>query len=117
METPRRNARPPKHRPLHFRTEKQRIAILDRFQALRGPRQSAWARGYDADWSELRARHLQQEPMCRFCAERGITRQAKVVDHIESIRKRPDLVESNLQSLCHNAKTNRVDGGFGQRRR
>jgi 5-methylcytosine-specific restriction enzyme A len=61
--------------------------------------------------------------MCRRCAtERGIVRQAKVVDHIESIKQHPELrlVESNLQSLCwpcHNAKTNRFDGGFGNKRR
>ena len=116
-----RNPRPPKHRPLHFRTEKQRIATLDRFQALRGPRQSAWRRGYDADWSELRTYHLLCEPMCRSCADRGVVRQAKVVDHIESINQHPELrlVDTNLQSLCwpcHNAKINRFDGGFGNKR-
>jgi 5-methylcytosine-specific restriction protein A len=120
-EAPPRNRRPPKHRPLHFRTERQRIATLDRFQVLRGPRQSAWRRGYDAEWSELRAQHLLREPMCGRCADRGVVRQAKVVDHIESIKQRPELrlVDTNLQSPCwpcHNAKTNRYDGGFGNKR-
>jgi 5-methylcytosine-specific restriction protein A len=41
-----------------------------------------------------------------------------MVDHIQSIKDRPDLrlEATNLQSLCwpcHNAKTNRSDGGFG----
>ena len=45
-----------------------------------------------------------------------------MVDHIQSIRDRPDLRldPANLQALCwpcRNAKTNRQDGGFGLPRR
>ena len=57
---------------------------------------------------------------CRMCLMDGRIRRAAMVDHIESIAKRPDLRldDTNLQSLCwpcHNTKTNRFDGGFGRR--
>lgn len=69
----------------------------------------------------MRAVVLAQEPSCRQCAAAGIQRQARVVDHILSIRDRPDLrlARENLQPLCwpcHNAKTIRRDGGLGKAR-
>jgi len=72
-------------------------------------------RGYDADWQALRLAHLADEPLCRFCRERGITKPAEVVDHIIPISERPDLrlVRSNLRSLCktcHDRHTARTQG-------
>ena len=56
-----------------------------------------------------------------FCAANGITRRAKLVDHIQTVKERPDLrlERSNLQPTCfpcHQAKTIRFDGGLGRKR-
>jgi 5-methylcytosine-specific restriction protein A len=72
----------------------------------------------DGGWQSLRAAQLQREPHCRACAAAGRMARATHVDHIISRRQRPDLAREpdNLQSLCarrHNAKTNRIDAGFG----
>ena len=79
-------------------------------------RQSASKRGYDTQWKKLRQWHIQNEPLCRHCRERGITRAAEEVDHILSVNSRPDLRldPSNLQSLCrscHVRKTRQDNGG------
>ena len=78
---------------------------------------------YSTDvWRRLRASHLASEPLCRECAKADIITPATVVDHIiphcgdwEGFTD-PD----NLQSLCvscHNRKTAREDGAFGNRRK
>ena len=119
-----KNQRPPIHKPVHWKSEGQRLAIWRRFAAAHKQRDrpSPGARGYDAAWRAVRAAHLLHEPNCRMCAERGKVRRAAMVDHIQSIAERPDLRldDDNLQSLCwpcNNAKTNRHDGGFGLPRR
>lgn len=63
---------------------------------------SAANRGYDAAWRKLRRAVLAQEPLCRYCAEVGVTTLACHVDHIEPISERPDLRldPRNLQPLC-----------------
>lgn len=60
-------------------------------------RPSASARGYDADWRKLRARHLAAHPFCRRCGA-----PAAEVDHVEPVRSAPSrrLDPTNLQSLC-----------------
>jgi 5-methylcytosine-specific restriction endonuclease McrA len=62
------------------------------------------ARGYDAAWRKVRTAKLRRNPVCEDCARRGVLTAASVVDHIETIRARPDLRLSmgNLQSLCVN---------------
>lgn len=75
------------------------------------------ARGYDADWVKLRAKHLKANPACVVCGAPATT-----VDHKISVRARPELrlVPSNLQSMCascHGRKTVREDGGFGNERK
>lgn len=69
------------------------------------------ARGYDAAWYRLRARHLRANPRCIICGSR-----AEHVDHIVSIRQAPGrrLDPFNLQSLCerhHNQATQAFDAG------
>jgi 5-methylcytosine-specific restriction protein A len=69
---------------------------------------------------ETRSKHLAREPYCAACAERGIERQATMVEHIIAVRQGPEirLDSDNLQSLCwpcHNRKTNRCDGGLACR--
>jgi hypothetical protein len=60
-------------------------------------RPGARARGYDADWQRLRARHLAAHPACVRCGE-----AASVVDHVVAVRLAPHrrLDPANLQSLC-----------------
>jgi 5-methylcytosine-specific restriction protein A len=114
--------RPPRHRAPHQKGKAHSLEVWKRFNAKRETsRSSAKARGYGKDWQALRAIHLAREPDCRACAEAGIERKARIVDHIESIAARPELRldPANLQSLCwpcHNAKTIRRDGGFGRPR-
>jgi 5-methylcytosine-specific restriction protein A len=66
------------------------------------PRQTAWRRGYDADWRRVRDAHLRDEPVCRICLARGYVVSATTVDHIVKIRDDPTLrlESSNLRSLC-----------------
>jgi len=106
--------RPPVHRPDHLpsreeATRRQRVAYDDR-------RGSAASRGYGRDWRRLRAQVLAEEPLCRFCQERGQLTPAQEVDHIETIADRPDLRldRSNLRPLCtpcHSRRTRRDGRG------
>ena len=63
---------------------------------------SSAARGYGQDWRDVRAAVLDEEPLCRFCAEKGLVVAATDVDHIQPLLLRPDLrlVRSNLRPLC-----------------
>lgn len=75
-------------------------------------------------WRDLRATQLRQHPLCQcpLCREgAGAITPATVVDHIHPHRGDARLFydPSNLQSLakaCHDRKTAREDGGFGNRR-
>ena len=81
-------------------------------------RGSATSRGYDARWRRARALFLSLHPLCVGCLRHGRTIAALVVDHIVPHRGNRDLFwdESNWQALCkrcHDVKTTREDGGFG----
>jgi 5-methylcytosine-specific restriction endonuclease McrA len=96
-------SKPPMHRPPGYRSREEQLRQLD---AQRG---SAASRGYDQAWRKLRARFLQVHPLC--CVE-ACGEKATIVDHISSIRDRPDLrLEwSNLRPMCnrcHSARTSR----------
>ena len=72
-----------------------------------------------ARWQTIRALQLQRNPLCEYCKELGYIRKAEHVDHIEPVKKRPDLAftESNLRSLCapcHNGVKQREERS-GQR--
>jgi 5-methylcytosine-specific restriction protein A len=84
--------------------------------------QKSW--GYDTDfyrrkkWRNLRAYHLQSQPLCVECEKKGRLITATVVDHIKSRRtnRHLELDENNLQSLCescHNSKSGRSGKGRG----
>lgn len=85
-----------------------------RYEQQRG---SAAARGYDQEWQQLSAAHLKAHPWCAC----GCGKRATDVDHIVPVRLAPHrrLDPTNLRSFahgCHSRKTNREDGGFGNRR-
>lgn len=58
---------------------------------------SAASRGYDGDWSRLRAQVLIEEPYCRLCYAPSTT-----ADHILPLATHPQLrlVRANIQALC-----------------
>jgi 5-methylcytosine-specific restriction protein A len=61
-------------------------------------------------------------PLCVICAAKGYVKMANVVDHIIPHKGDKALFYDfdNLQSLCtrcHNRKTAREDGGFGNKQR
>lgn len=63
-----------------------------------------------ATWQRLREKVLRSEPLCRSCKKKGITKAARVVDHITPARTNEYgfYDESNLQPLCdscHNRKS------------
>src|SRR6516164_4132391 len=67
------------------------LTAARKFEAAFAKRASAWGRGYNRSWRELRAEHLAREPYCAACAERGIGRQTTMVDHIIAVRQRPEI--------------------------
>jgi 5-methylcytosine-specific restriction enzyme A len=76
-------------------------------------------RFYDSkEWHKLRGKILRAFPLCQAL---GCSEPSKRVDHIKAIRDGGAPLEAaNLQALCvscHNSKTARNDGGFGNRRK
>ncbi|WP_420848240.1 HNH endonuclease signature motif containing protein [Prosthecomicrobium hirschii] len=73
------------------------------------------ARGYDAEWRKVRAAFLARNPCCAWpeCEAK-----ATEVDHIESVRARPDLrlSWSNLRPYCkpHHSRRTARDQGFAR---
>lgn len=57
---------------------------------------------YDYAWQQFRASKLKREPLCAWCADRGLTVAATTVHHIIRIRDDPSLrlSDSNTVSLC-----------------
>lgn len=79
-----------------------------------GLRPNFYDRGYDKRWSKARRLHLSSYPVCVI---EGCGQPATDVDHIESVRDRPDLkyAPHNFRSLCHSHHAQRTarDQGFG----
>lgn len=81
-------------------------------------RGSAHERGYSYRWQKYRENYLKQHPLCVKCLEEGKITIATVVDHITP--HKGDIVlfwrVENHQALCkrcHDIKTVKEDGGFG----
>jgi 5-methylcytosine-specific restriction enzyme A len=108
--------RPPVHRPSHLGPPRERHEQLRRLDQRRG---SAAARGYDRAWRRVRLLVLADEPLCRFCAERGLTVPAEEVDHIEPLDLRPDLrlARDNLRALCRRCHSRLTASGVQRRGR
>jgi hypothetical protein len=90
-------------------------ACRRRYEEKRG---TSTDRGYDGKWRGLRVAYLRQHQVCSIP---GCGKPSTDVDHVQSIRLRPDLrLEwSNLRAYCHghhSAKTARHDGSFGNAR-
>ncbi|KWR80342.1 HNH endonuclease [Cupriavidus metallidurans] len=89
------------------------------FESRRG---SSAARGYGGKWQRERAAYLKANPVCVEHRSVGRVVLATVVDHIVPHKGDQRLFwsRSNWQPLCkacHDAKTAREDGGFGNSRR
>jgi hypothetical protein len=96
-------SKPPQHRPKGVKPFEQRRAEADK------ARGTAAQRGYDAAWRAVRKQYLAAHP---WCCETGCNEAATDVDHIQSVRDRPDLRLhwSNLRGFCHShhsARTSR----------
>lgn len=78
-------------------------------------RPSAAKRGYGRKWQAASKRHLQREPLCRICKQRGEIAAAVAVDHIDPHKADWSTFwnRDNWQSLCetcHNRKTGQENG-------
>ena len=60
------------------------------------------AKLYDSRWRKERIHFLQEQPLCRYCAEQGRITPATVVDHIVPHKGNHDLFwdKTNWQPLC-----------------
>jgi len=83
-------------------------------------RLSAYKRGYTSKWQQYREIYLRRNPLCVECEKWGYLMPATVVDHINphkgDMRKFWD--SNNHQALCsqcHNRKTAKEDGGYGNK--
>jgi 5-methylcytosine-specific restriction protein A len=73
----------------------------------RDPRPSARQRGYDAAWQKLRTAFIAEHPVC---AVPGCGAPSAEVDHVRTVRERPDLrlEPSNLRALCKGCHSRRT---------
>ena len=77
---------------------------------------------YGWEWQKARLIYLQNNPLCVHCKSDGRTTLANVVDHKTPHRGNEALFwsQTNWQGLCkpcHDSKTAKEDGGFGNIRR
>lgn len=63
-----------------------------------GPKLTTTERGYGWHWQQLRLVILAEEPLCRFCHERGLVVAAEEVDHIDGDSHNNE--RDNLRPLC-----------------
>jgi 5-methylcytosine-specific restriction protein A len=82
------------------------------------PRLGSTARGYGSAWQRARLGYLKAHALCVACLAAGRVAGASVVDHVIPHRgdKRLFWDAGNWQALCkgcHDAKTAREDGGYG----
>lgn len=102
--------RPGRHQVPWHKPKEQRDR--ERHRRIDAERPGSEARGYDGAWRSLRKHYLDAFPVCQ---RPGCGRPATEVDHIETIRARPDLRLTwfNLRALCkphHSQRTAREQG-------
>lgn len=100
-----------KHAEQHVKTKRQ----YDRYRG------TAAERGYDSRWQKESKRFLQENPLCVQCLANGKIAPSTVTDHIIPHKGDKELFwdRNNWQALCkrcHDIKTAKVDGGFGNGR-
>lgn len=121
--------RPPKHQQ-----PKALAPVARHYDQMRG---SAASRGYDSRWRKARVAYLAKHPLCECpdCALKIVT-PSSVVDHViphrlsealasgdedAILRARALFWDSNnwcaMAKACHDRKTAKSDGGFGNRRK
>ena len=91
----------------------EKIYTKERQKRADSKRGTAKERGYNARHRKLRKIVLSEEPLCRYCKEKGKLTQATEMDHIDG--NPYNLERENLQSLCkscHSKKTVKEQGGF-----
>ncbi len=95
------NATRGRHCELH---KKERWKSFDR------TRESSSARGYDSKWYKFRSYYLNNHPLCVFCSAENKLTEATEVDHIQSLKDRPELKyqEQNLRALCKSCHSKRT---------
>lgn len=73
-------------------------------------RPSAFKRGYDRRWQQVRRIFLRQHPLCVECGKDGRTTLATEVDHIVPHRGDRDLFwdQNNWQPLCKRCHTKKT---------
>lgn len=84
-------------------------------------RGTAAQRGYSSQWRKARAGFLEKHPLCKCCHAAGKITAATVLDHVVPHKGDKGLFwdRENWQPLCkacHDSKTAREDGGFGNKR-
>ena len=87
-------------------------------------RGTAAQRGYGARWQRAGKAYLREHPLCEICLKKNppVIEPATLVDHIIPHRGDPVLFwdPGNWESAsehCHNEKTAREDGAFGNQPR
>lgn len=80
----------------------------------KGKKQKGYYQTYA--WKKLRKEHIQLEPLCRMCDERGLVVIANTVDHIVPRNEGGMDAHYNLQSLCEtcHAKKRNVESKYQQ---
>ncbi len=65
-------------------------------------RKSANERGYTSKWQKMRLSYLRQHPLCAVCSEKGITKPAVLIDHIQPHKGDMQKFwnQDNWQGLC-----------------
>jgi hypothetical protein len=98
--------RPPEHKPVSHRAPVHKVAGTAASES--------WREWYThSRWRKIRDRQLTLEPLCRFCAAKGLVVEATVCDHVE--RHGGDKVKfysGPFQSLCkrcHDSTKKRID--------
>ncbi len=81
-------------------------------------RGTAAERGYDSQWRKARTGFLKKHPLCVTHWKEGYVQASTVVDHIQPHKGDKTLFwdRNNWQALCkqcHDIKTAKEDGGFG----
>ncbi len=106
--------------PTHGQRVKARRPAFRQHEPRSARRPSPAKQGYGRRWRKARRLYLREHPLCVQCEAEGTIMAATVVDHVVPHRGDYNLFwdESNWQAMCkpcHDRKTGREDGGFGNR--